>query len=129
MQEDQSDGLIQRMSLRTQPSNDNYNHMVRYKRNYKPDDPIEEKIRKCALKLVAFKEDGSMIFEKACSSDPSDRFVWRPSELTQISTKELSSEWNDGNWISIEKCIELWKSESPNVTLVGSEVFDGCRPS
>ena len=115
--------------VRTQPLNGEYDHIVKYKRNYQPNDPIEEKIRKCALKLVVFKENGSMIFEKACSADRLAHFEWRPSELNQISTIELSSEWNDGNWISIEECIQLWKSESPNVTAVGSEVYDGYRPS
>ena len=68
--------------------------------SYTAEDPSEEKLKSKALKLSAYNIDGSMDF------------------VTKSNQFSLPREWNDGNWIAVEKCIRLFKENSPKIERV-----------
>lgn len=94
---------VEQKFVRTQPFGDDWSHTAA--------DLSAEKIRSQALKLTAYNDDGSM------------EFLSR-----KLDEHKLSKDWNDGNWIAVEKCVQLFLDNSLKIQRVYIPMDDSPYP-
>lgn len=63
-----------------------------------PTSRSEEKIRSASMELMAYHSDGSMEFSNQ-----------------EFSNLKFSKSWNDGCWISVDKCVQLFKDHATRI--------------
>ena len=84
---------------------------MRFYKGWAPKGPFEKDIRAGALKLIAYNKDHSMLFQD--------------EDGLKIKFK---SKDNDGLWISDDKCVQLFKENSPKIELFYLSLGGGPSP-
>ncbi len=72
-------------------------------KGFRPESTSEEDIRAAAMKLIAYHADGSMTFQ------------WKEKWDRDWRKIDFPASANDGLWMSVDKCVQLFKENSPRI--------------